>query len=226
MEATEKAVIINAAMGSWYPQGQKRLLRSLNEWGWNFDIKTWVNEFPMPGYNEENPYNIKGAAFEWAIKQGYQYIIWLDCSVWCVKNPNIFMDYLYNEGYYFYKSGYNCAQTSSDKALSYFGITRDQAELMPECASNTFAINLKQEQGKKFADLFVASCKAGVFNGSRYHDNQSEDKRFLFHRQDQTAASIIANILGFKLLDPNVFTSYRDYVKEIPESVFFCLRGM
>lgn len=222
MESNIRACIINVAIGNWYPQGQNRLVRSLIHHGWNWDILTWL-EWPNDNYNKECPYNAKAAAFEEAIKQGYTHALWLDASFWALKDPNPIMDIINEKGYYMVTSGYNCAQVCTDTCLGYFNINRDEAELMPDCSSGCLGINVSNPKGKEFIELFINSAKDGVFVSSRVHDNQSQDPRFLFGRQDQMCASVIANKLGMVMDTFGTIVSY--YPTDI-DKVMFTLRGL
>jgi hypothetical protein len=223
MESKVKACVINAAIGSWYPEGQKRLKQSLIHHGFNWDILTWT-DWPNDSFDKSCNYNVKAAAFEEAIKQGYTHILWLDASVWAVKDPNPIFDIINETGYYFWANGYNCAQECSDICLHYFELSRDQAEQMPIASTSMFGVNINNPIGKEFIERFLQSAKDRVFHGSRFHDNQSSDPRFLWHRQDQSAASIIANQLGCKIHNPRDLSSY--YETQLPESVIFTMRGM
>jgi hypothetical protein len=223
MDSGAKACIINVAIGGWYPKGQQRLVRSLVHHGFNHDILTWDN-FPNDNYDKLCPYNIKPAALEQALNLGYTHILWLDSSVWAVNDPNKMFDIINGQGYYLGNSGYNCAQTCNDKTLKYFGVTRDEAEEITDCASGILGLNVSNPIAKEFAKLWIKAGKDGAYEGSREHDNQSKDPRFLFHRQDQSAASIIAHKLGMKLTPFGGPVAY--YEKQLNEETIFTLRGM
>lgn len=221
-------VIINAAYGYWYPEGQKRLVESLRgKTDWK--IITWSEETINAFFDPECPYTIKAAAWAEALRLGAKKILWLDCSVWAIKDIVEIEDIITNEGGYFWSSGFNLAQTANDFSLKWAGLNRDQAEQMSELASSMFGVNLEDERGKKFSDLFLQMATDKVFHGSRQHDHQSEDKRFLFHRQDQTAASIAFHKSGFKkMYAPEVYSSYNDpnNKKEFNKSVCLIMQGM
>jgi hypothetical protein len=225
MESTVKACIINAAIGSWYPQGQRRLKESLIFHGFNWDILTWL-DWPRNGFDKSCNYNVKASAFEEAIIRGYTHILWLDCSVWSVKDPNPIFDIINETGYYFWSNCYNCAQECSDKCLEYFGVDRDLAEQWPIASTSMFGVNITNPIGKQFIDEFIQSAKDAVFSGSRFHDNQSSDKRFLHHRQDQSAASIILNRLGCKIHEAGEYSAYYEPNKPQSETAIFLMRGM
>lgn len=223
MDSNKKAVLINAALGGWYPKGQKRLVDTLRHHGFSHDIMTWTEQWPNDNYDKSCPYNVKAAAFEEAIKVGYEIILWLDCSVWPVKPVEEVFDYINENGYYFWSSGYNCAQVCSDKCLEYFQITRDQAEAFSDCGSSMMGVNMANPQGREFIEKWIQAAKDGAFLGSREHDNQSEDPRFLFHRQDQSSASILIGKMGLKMTEPGEYSSY--YPSDI-DRVVLTMRGL
>lgn len=223
MESHIKACVINAAIGSWYPKGQVRLINSLRHVGFHHDILTWC-EWPNNNFDKSCNYNVKAAAFEEALKKGYTHILWLDASVWSIRNPEPIFDIINEQGYYFWKNGYNCAQECSDGCLNYFGVDRDLAETWDIASTSMMGVNITNPVGKEFIERWLQSARDKVFHGSRFHDNQSQDPRFLWHRQDQSAASIILNQLGCKIHEPKEYSMY--YEEQVPESVIFQMRGM
>lgn len=225
-----KVCIVNASVGGgWYPKGTDRLVNSLNFVGWAGDVLTWKDEWPNDNYNKKCPYNVKASALEEALKQNYTHILWLDCSIWAIKDPMSIFDLINDKGYFFWTSGFNCAQTCSDKCLDYFGVTRDEAEKMTEISSGIFGFNTNNPLGNRFIHEFIKAAKDRVFEGSRNHDNQSRDKRFLFHRQDQSAASLIVNKLGLDITQPREYAQYWNSTtsqEKVPDSLVFLMRGL
>jgi len=190
-------IIINAGIGGWYAKGSDRLESSLNFVGWPYAVKTWKNEYPEGSHNHKDvPYYFKIAAFEWARKKGYTNILWVDSSVWAIRNPIPIFEVANSQGYWAFRSGYNMAQSCNDAALKAANITRDEAEKINEYASGCICINLTNPTGKGLYQLWKNYMDAGLSKGSREHDNQSTDKRFLFHRQDQSCLSIAMHKLN------------------------------
>ena len=204
---TNKPVIINAGVGGWYRAGSERLERSLLYHGYAGDMIFWRDEYPegCPPHSE-NPYAIKIYAFREAIKRGYNIIMWLDCSFWALKNPMPIFDIIVDSGNFAFRSGYNCAQTCSDKLLEDVGITRDKAWGLPETATGIVGININNPDGKLVFDYWADFCDRGLFKNNRVHDlNDSKDPRFIHGRQDQSAYSMA-------LYKANVNFLYEDYV--------------
>lgn len=218
-----RRVIINAAMGGWYPKGQERLLNSLHEHGYTGSVMTWNNEWPNGNYSGTCNYDIKAAALEEAIAMGYTHILWLDCSMWAVRGLDDIFKAIEEKDVYAEKNGFNCAQECSNKCINYFGMDRDIAEKIPMCSSGMLGINVSSKRGRRFAEDWIKAAKDGAFAGSRIHDGQSADPRFLHHRQDQSAASLIMYRLGIKPEEEGIFFSYAPHKKET--TIFQC-QGM
>jgi hypothetical protein len=221
------SAIINAAMGKWYPRGQQRLIRSLVHWGYAGDLLTWANDpIDTTIYDPACPYTIKAAAVQAAMDAGHSSILWLDCSIWAIADPNPFVKLLEASEGLFLRSGFNLAQTAKDASLGYAGLTRDDAEALPELWSCIFGFNLRTERGRRVAERFVQSARDGVFHGSREHDGQSQDARFLFHRQDQTALSLAFHAEGMdQMLHPETVL-WQAHEGSASPGIIWAMRGI
>lgn len=187
--------IINVALGERYLKEQEQLGISLKK-HFDGDFLRWT-EFPNDNYNKANPYNVKAAAFEEAIKRGYEQILWLDCPVVALNDVSPIFDTITANGYLTMKNdAYRCDETCSDASLAYFKFTRDQAATFQEHGSGIIGVDMTDSEGKALIELFIKACKEGACDGSRYHDGQSRDPRFKFHRQDQSVLSLSAHTLG------------------------------
>lgn len=218
-----KPVIINAAIGekpSCYHKGQQRLIESLKNVEWEGDVLTYQS-FPLPLglFNTKNPYNIKAACLKDAIDLGYTTIIWVDCSMYATNSLLPILNHINEHEFYIESNGWNCAQECSDLILEQFQIDRNQAENILMCSSGLFGVDVTKEKGRSFVNQFVRSAIQNQFDGSRLHDNQSRDVRFLRHRQDQSVASLIISKLEIEMLPLNTFWSYDVDLKNM---IFIC----
>lgn len=199
MENIDKAVIVNCGVGGWYGHGSRRLANSLNFVGWAGSTIIYADEYPPNSYTHEDvPYYMKIAVIEEAIRQNFTHILFVDSSFWAVSNPMRMFDIISDQGYFFFSSGYNLAQSVNDVALNYVGLSRDEAESVNEWASGCVGFRLDNENGKKLYSRWKELMDAGLSRGSRLHDNQSADPRFLFHRNDQSCLSLAAWEFGLK----------------------------
>ena len=226
MENINKAVIINCGVHNWYGQGSKRLEKSLNFVGWAGETLIYADEYPPESHHHnEIPYYMKIATFEEAIKRGFTHILWVDSSFWAVRNPMQLFDLINEQGYYFFSSGYNLAQSVNDRALAAVGLSRDEAENVTEWASGCVGINLENPDGKKLYTRWKELMDAGLSVGGRNHDGGSQDSRFLHHRQDQSCLSLAAWELGLTNKRGIDFVSYKNTGYN-PEEIIFFIEGI
>lgn len=210
---------ISAGIGAWYNTGTDRLKGTLL--GQPVDIQIWRDQWPPGNFPRECIYAIKAAAFEYAVKQGYRTLIWGDASITARKSIGPFLDAIKARGYWLGQSGYNAAQTCNDSCLAYFGVTRDEAAQIHDCATGLFGMCLDHPPAAKFVELFIKAGREGAFNGSRKHAKQSKDPRFLFHRQDQSAATIIAHKVGLQLSAWGEFCRFK-WDRDRLDTIFHC----
>lgn len=227
MELTKaKICIISAGIGGWYPVGTKRLRRSLNEIGFAGDILSWEDQYPpnSPQHNDV-PYYFKIAAFEWALYRQYTHVLWCDSSFWAVKDPMPIFDIMNDQGYYMFSSGYSLGQTANDNCLVHLGYSRDQVMAFPEWATGCVGINFENPTGRELYKLWKEYMDAGLSVGSRLHDNQSQDPRFKFHRQDQTCWSLACYKLDARNERGLDYVAYYGTGNN-PQELIFYIRGI
>lgn len=215
-------IIINAHTNTgWYSKGQHRLMNSLIDVDWK-DILFFDNPFINEIYNPECRYTVKASALKQAVEEDYQQILWVDCSMIADKHPQPIFEKIEQDGFYCETNGYYASQECNDKSLLYFGISRDEAESIPMISSGMMGLNMNTDLGREFYYGFIKASLQGIFNGSREHNNQSMDSRFLHHRQDQSVASLLLYKLGYK---PTPLGHYLNYTTPNDNTIFVC-KGM
>jgi hypothetical protein len=219
-------VVINAAWGSGYSRGQKRLIASLRSHGYEGDILTFDNVKINEHHDVNHPYTMKAAAFVEAIKKGYSNILWLDCSILATRDITPFFQLIREESAYFWQSGWRLSDSATDKDLEYAGFTRDQAEQMIECASGIVGLDMTNRDARRLFYTFLDANDHGVCSTSRLHANQSKDPRFKWGRQDQTAFTIAFHKTGFtRMYEAGQYSSYWEKDKKYSDSVYFLVKG-
>lgn len=210
MESIEKAVIVSAGIGHWYAKGVSRLENSLIHHGFAGRTMFWKDEYPpYSPTHEAIPYGFKIYEFEAAIESGASVIMHLDASFWCIKNPHTLFDLISDKGVIGFRTGYNMAQTSSDAALEWAGITRDEAELLPEIASGMVGLRLDNPYGKEVYRLWKEGMLLGYSRNNRVHDiSDSADPRMIHARQDQTLYSLAIHMVGLNIDDADYVAYY------------------
>lgn len=222
----KKPVFICTAIGGWYPAGLDRLQRSLIFNGSAADFLFYRDEYPPNSPSHyENPYAFKVYGFLEAIRRGYKVMIHLDSSFWAIKNPDPLFDIVNEHGVFAFRSGYNCAQTCPDNLLSAVGITRDEAEQIPETATGIVGINIDNPDGATVFHYWQQFCDNGLFINDRSHNLlESSDPRYLHGRQDQSCWSMALYKAGVEF-------NYVDYVAYYgtnynPEKCYFYIGGL
>lgn len=217
----KRTCFLNVGIGLWYSSGSDRLQASLIQHGFKGDQLVWKDKWPdaVPGLNQGHIYNVKVDAFQHALNAGYTTIIWGDSSIFATRPLDRFLATVNEKGYWIGQSGHNCAQTASDAQLQYFGVSRDWAESVPDCATGIFGVNMDFEQPRRFIRTWIQAAKDGAFAGSRHHDGQSKDPRFKYARQDQSAMSLVLGKEGVVL---DSFGSHAAFAWDRYESTFRC----
>jgi len=220
-------VIVCCGVGQWYPRGVDRLGRSLNYHGWGGDTILWRNEYP-PGCptHQQVPYAFKLAAIEHAGNVlGYNRILWVDSSVWCVADPLPIFHRIATDGYYLWDSIFAVGTWTNDRCLSSFGMSRDEAMAVPMLSANVIGLHWQNGTAREFMRQWREAMDRGDFAGSWIRqEGDAEDERYQGHRHDQSAASIIAHRLGMSLDAPGNLCQY--YAPTMPDTVVLTLRGM
>lgn len=224
-----KPVFICTANSGWYPAGLDRLERSLIHHGSAADFLFYKNCYPPDSPTHEvNPYAFKIYGFREAIRMGYKIMIHIDSSFWSIRNPDPIFDIVNEHGNFAFRSGYNCAQTCPDNLLAAVGISRDQAEQIPETATGIVGINIDNPKGAEVFGYWSEFCDNGLFINSRSHNSEeSGDPRYLHGRQDQSAYSMALYKAGveFNYID---FVSYYNNGNPgyHPEKCYFFIGGL
>lgn len=227
MDSTSNA-ILNLAVGSsssWYHKGQQALFDSLM----NVDERARLY-FVRKEASSETPYQDKVRHIH-SYGPASQMFLWLDCSITAVRQLDDIWAHIEEHGVYLYQSGGNCSETCNDHCLNSYGITRDQAEKIPECASNVVGVNLTHPKGKKFFELWMHSLSRGSNFGHKWPTEEerleeSTDPRFKYHRQDQSSASLAAHLAGVKLEPEGHYVCRHENLGHHQnDSIIFVLKG-
>ncbi len=200
MKDRKVPVVINLATGN-YVKGQERLDRSLVA-DRPFEKRFWQDEEQIGApKHKENPYAFKLYGFSSAINQGFKHILWVDASVFAVKNIDPVFEVIADEGYIMQAAGHKAGTWANDRCLEYFGITRDEAMEIDMYGNAGFlGLNMNAEIAQDFLREWYVAMKAGIFKGGWRNDDLSESKdpRCKGHRHDMVVGSIIAHKLGME----------------------------
>jgi hypothetical protein len=147
----------------------------------------------------ENPYAFKIYGIEKALSLGYRKILWLDSSCYLIRSAAPIWEEIEEHGYIAQYAGCHVSTWTNDKALSYFGITREEADSMEMYGNAGFlGLNFDNPIASEFFEQWKQSMLNGLFKGNwNNNDNtESNDLSCRGHRHDMSCGSIVANKLG------------------------------
>lgn len=204
--------IVNLATKKYWG-GQDRLKSSIS----GYDIITFSHEAEINApLHTVNPYAFKIYAIEHAISKKYNKVLWLDASVYAVKDPKPVFDWISKRGYFMEEAGHYVGQWCNDQTLNYFGITREEAMKMPMFSAGFVGFDFRQEIAREFFARWKNAMLNGMFKGDWSN-----------HRHDMSAGSIIANQMGLTYSKGGTYFSYvGPGYGEPSETSVFHLKGM
>jgi hypothetical protein len=213
---------------SWYPDGQARLKKSFEDNGYEGDFMFFHDEHDLGcPTHQEVPYAFKAYSIMEAYKQGYERVIWCDCSIALIKPFERIVKQLDEVGYMLCNGGWTSGQWCSDAALVTLGVEREEALKMPHITAGAMAFDFTRPICVQWLERYFGHSNDGItFKGAWSNENNevSEDPRVKGHRHDQTAASIIACQLGMDQW-VNHWVYYDEQNRtDIPDEFNFTLR--
>lgn len=213
LSTNKRRVIVNLATEKYW-SGQRRLEKSIEKTWYIINIHRDETEVNAPPH-KQNPYAFKIYAIEQA-KQHYDQVLWLDASVYAVKNPKPVFDWIDKYGYFMEEAGHYVGQWCNDETLAFFEITREEAMKMPMFSAGFVGLDFRNETAVTFFSRWKNAMLNGMFKGSWNN-----------HRHDMTCGSIIANQMGLKYSPGGQFFSYvGPGYGEPSETSVFHLSGM
>lgn len=205
--------IINFSNGGWYPRGQERLRKSLNAVGYK-NMLFFDDYKQLPGCPEhkDNPYAFKIFAFEEAFRQGYENVMWVDSSMFFIRDPMPLLEETDSAGYTVRSDGWKVGHWCNDDCLSYFGMTRDEGMTMDMVIMGFFGLSKDNPTAQEFFRRWKEAYQAGMFRGS-WKD----------HRHDMTCGSILANKLNWSIERDRKIVAYTCDKREYDISTVYAM---
>lgn len=220
--------IINVATPE-YAAGQRRLSESLKPYA--VHTLLWSDGGLPPGSPPHKgpgavPYAFKLYAFAEARRQGYESILWLDASMYAIRDPAPVFEVMESQGYMIEACGGWLGNWTTDAFLTHHKISRDDAMTIPMFSAGFCGFDFRHSLAREFVDAWMRLSKDGVsFHGPWY--GASHDPRFKGHRHDMAAGSLLAHRMGMKMTDPRfmVYGAYLEGREPGPDVCFIC-RGI
>lgn len=230
-------MIVNVAVGGWYPRGLSRMVNEFARVSPGYEITSWVNcyppgtpkesEYPQDGYNYR-PYIAKPFAMAEALHQDADVAILLDAAFYPIRDIFPLIEHIAQTGYYFCRNGHMAGEWASDEALRMLNVHRSYALGVEEISSYCVGLNFRHwEHGfdcRLLASRWAHSWRAipGPHTNSAHATETGRNTGFCSkhpkvkgHRHDQTTLSILAHGLGMtNLVERPKFTAYRGHESE------------
>lgn len=226
MELRVKPCIVSCGTGWNYGAGVDRLESSLKYHGYLGDTMFWKT-LPdgCPEPVGDGQYNFKVYAIQAAIEAGYKVILWLDASLYAIRDVMPIFDYIIDNGLFFFRTGYPLSATATDKLLHFAQEEREDLIDVPEHATGAVGINLNHSAGEAFWAEWRIYMKAGMFGGNRVRDrSDSTHPLFFFSRQDQSSASMILHKMGITEIGHE--KRWISYYPHQEETTIFFVKGL
>jgi hypothetical protein len=171
--------------------------------------------------HKESPYAFKVHAIETVRDLGYPVVVWCDSVLRLTKPIQGLLPDIHSVGVYLQEDGWNVAQWANDRALNYFGVSRDTAETIPAVYACFMAYDFTVDVTQEFFRRWKRAAIDGIFKGGwkNIDGSESRDSRCRGHRHDQTCAELISyqlniprslmRVLPGKDLSQRFFTTWR-----------------
>ena len=226
MSEVNEKVVMNFAIGQWFPRGQARLKDSLIHHGTDCD-RLFFDHYPegCPTHSDV-PWGFKLWSFGEALRRGHRYALWCDAAVWAVKDLTPVFNHIGDHGHFFFTyHDFDCDQTANDNCLKHFGLERTEAAKIESIYACVMGLDLHNPRSLEFLYKWQDAMMAGCFNGDgKPGATDGSGPRYKFHRHDQVTASIIIHQLGMSVTDAGYLA--QSYAERMPETVCLTTRGM
>ena len=162
------------------------------------------------------PYKFKPYAIQKAIDLGYESILWCDSPIVAIKDITHVFNHIETYGYLFFDNiGHPLGKWTNDKALDYFGMSREEAmsvKMIMACVMG-FRIDKNVLEEGHFAFNVYKDLANDLYPGSWYD-----------HRHDQTVMSFMIDHLKLDILTgQDTFFAYEQHYGVLPIADSVCL---
>jgi hypothetical protein len=197
--STENIIAFVTFSNGRYLGQEKKLRESVRLHCPEADVFTFhdYNEIGSPSH-QQSPYSFKVHAIETVKNKGYKIIFWCDSVVRLRKSIEPILSKIKQVGVYLQEDGWPVGVWANDRALSYFGITRDDAMKIEAIYACIMGFDFRNPITHEFFNRWKKASQDGIFYGAWQNTlkTESQDERCRGHRHDQTCAELISYQLG------------------------------
>lgn len=214
----KRAIVTFANDRGNYRKAADRLSDSLKKFS-DVPLQIYTNESWIGApLHQDNPYAFKIFCIENTLKNsGTQQVLWLDSSVYAVKDIQPIWDLIDRDGYVMQEAGHVVGNWCNDNTLMYYNLTREDALKIPMYGNaGLLGLDFSKSVSRHFFHWWKIAMECGLFKGS-WDD----------HRHDMTCGSIIANRLCMKYQPGDTILQYA--APEDPvlnDSIIFKAQGL
>lgn len=193
-----------------YAPGQERLRQTVFAQG-DFDLQLYTHERQVGApLHKESPYAFKPYALDKARRDGYKVLLWLDASMYVRRSISPILKHIEDHGYFFQDSEWGNERWTTPEQKAYFGT--DKGTMI---SSGVIGLDLRTDTGKTFLEAWLQAAKDGMFNGS--HE---------VTRHDQTAASLLIEVMGLEITPNNTYWSYGKPTDKFDDNICIIANGI
>jgi len=209
-----KRVVVSCGVGDRYEPYLARLKDTVKRFS-SIPIFSWSEDWPIgsPTHRAMH-YAFKIHAVKYAKESGYDSVLWLDAASYATGPIEPVFERIERDGYFLSTGVDILGQWISDRALSHYGFTRDQAMHWKLPAGCIVGLDFQHVLGRAFFWEWFEASKTGLFWSfhsehapdrmtSLYSDGPtkeaiSSDPRCLGHRSDEACFGLMMKCFGMK----------------------------
>lgn len=167
--------------------------------------------------HQDNPYAFKVYAFRAAMKAGFKKILYLDSSVYAIKDVSPVFDFIERQGYVMQEAGHYIRDWCNEETLNTMKLKReDLGDKLMYGNAGLLGLDMDNPLARVFFFHWSLWMEAGLFKGSWSN-----------HRHDMTIGSIVANELGMKYQKGDQILQYAGpHDPVLNDSIVFKAQGL
>lgn len=234
---TDDKVIVSCGIGEPYREDFEVTVRNCNLHcgdAWKLYYPDYPDGCPTQA---EHQYAFKIYALSEAIRAGFRYILWIDSSLAPIAPISPLWSLISKEGWYaapqfngitvgqpwrHWETNIEAtlAEWCSDRVLNIFGVTREEAKLIPLVLTGLVGFDMGNPLSVQIWKSHQAFYHLGVFDGPhvnrpgqpitpvgrKFSGHVSDDPSVIGHRQDETSMSFVLYALGLKAIKRGYLT--------------------
>jgi hypothetical protein len=151
--------------------------------------------------HQDNPYAFKVYAIDKVRQAGYRIVLWCDSVLQLTRPIEELLPEIVQTGVYLARDGWLTGQFANDRALAYFGVTRDEAMKISSIWACFMGFDFANPVTHDFFARWKKACDDGIFRGAwhNHYKTESQDERCKGHRHDQSCAELVAHQMNLPL---------------------------